>query len=204
MHCNHITGKSKTPFLGHPAEASLYKQRHLLYLPCSTGASWASLYSPIVSEAEGLIVFFFSTSLYSAPASLIFCLFLFYCFSACVCLRIHTCIICVPDDNRGLKRILDSLELKLQMVVSHHLHSGNWTLSRSWPLPHFSLTICFRLYLWLVDRPMTSVFLNPNQDWQENVSFRKNFSEKRNYAANFKWKPVRSEQAPEMLRPARM
>lgn len=77
---------------------------------------------------------------------------------------------CVPDDNRGLKRILDSMELKLQMVVSHHLHSGNWTLSHSWPLPHFSLTICFRLYLWLVDRPMTSVFLNPNQDWQENVS----------------------------------
>lgn len=61
------------------------------------------------------------------------------------------CITCVPDDNRGLKRILDSLELKLQMVLSHHLHVGNWILFLSaraldqsliFPLKFLSAWIC--------------------------------------------------------------
>lgn len=51
-------------------------------------------------------------------------LLLFYmCYACNICL--HTT--CVPGMYRDQKRVLDSLELKLQMVVSHHVDSGNRT-----------------------------------------------------------------------------
>lgn len=36
------------------------------------------------------------------------------------------CILCLPDANRGQKKVLDHLELELEVVVRHHA-SGIWT-----------------------------------------------------------------------------
>lgn len=38
------------------------------------------------------------------------------------------CILCLPDANRSQKKVLDHLELELEVVVRHHA-SGNWTFT---------------------------------------------------------------------------
>lgn len=34
----------------------------------------------------------------------------------------------MPGPYRGQKRILESLDVELQTIVSHYIYAGNWTL----------------------------------------------------------------------------
>jgi hypothetical protein len=57
---------------------------------------------------------------------LILCVWLF-------CLHVYLCTMYVPGAQGGQKRALDSLELKLQTVVSHSVGAGTqiWNLYRA-------------------------------------------------------------------------
>lgn len=72
---------------------------------------------------------------YSPPPFLSFILFYVYGYFPWIC------ILCLPDANRGQKKVLDHLELELEVVMRHH-ESGNWTCilykssSCSWLLSH--------------------------------------------------------------------
>lgn len=51
-------------------------------------------------------------------------IFIFYYLSVCFCV---CSILSYAWYHRGQKRALDPLKLKLQMFVSHHVGTGNWT-----------------------------------------------------------------------------
>lgn len=76
-----------------------------------------------------------SVPILSPPPFLNFILFYVYGYFPWIC------ILCLPDANRSQKKVLDHLELELEVVVRHHA-SGNWTCilykssSCSWLLSH--------------------------------------------------------------------
>lgn len=43
------------------------------------------------------------------------------------CLNAYICTMHVPGTKRSWEKVLDLLELELQMVLSHHVGSGNQT-----------------------------------------------------------------------------
>lgn len=54
-----------------------------------------------------------------------------------VCLHVCLCVTYVPEAIRDQKRVLNSMELELQTIVSYHVGTRNWT----WVLGKSSLSV---------------------------------------------------------------
>lgn len=48
-------------------------------------------------------------------------MFLFYVHEHFACMYVYMCVMCMPGFHRHQKRDLDSLELEVQAVVTHHV-----------------------------------------------------------------------------------
>lgn len=53
-------------------------------------------------------------------------MFYFYVYMCFAYMYVYMCITCVPDACGNQKKITDSLELELQVVMSCHVDAGNW------------------------------------------------------------------------------
>lgn len=91
----------------------------LLLLSLPTSPSWTS------SESSGVIRCFLYGPVFSNFKHILNFISLL-----CEWVFVHVCIniMCVPDTCRDQERALDILELKLQIVMSHHVGAGNENL----------------------------------------------------------------------------
>lgn len=64
------------------------------------------------------------------------------------CVYVCLCALYVSDAHRGLKRVSESLELELLMVMSLHLGDGHWTRV-VWTSPAISAAPAKHSNVWL-------------------------------------------------------
>lgn len=73
------------------------------------------------------LVFLLGLQKYNIKSDQNFYFYNFILYVQVFCLYVYPCIMCMPGDLRGLKRVSVPVEVKLHMVMSYHMGIGNET-----------------------------------------------------------------------------